>query len=97
MIVPPPPKGGISAPTPGLSYRQQQSREFRQWYREHHHPSVMFTSSKSPFYWPGYNYSKWRKKYPAEEHLYRTEEDRAFRRFVDTGEFPGYPKRFVYT
>lgn len=97
MVVPPPPKGGISAADPGLSYRQEQNREFRKWYREHHHPSLLFTDPKSKFYWPGYSYSKWRKKYPGLEASYRVEEDRAFKRFIDTGDYPRYPYRFIYT
>lgn len=97
MVVPPAPKGGISAPDYGLSYRQEQNREFRKWYRAHHHPFGIYTDPSSKFYNPGLPYTYWRKKFPREEREYKMDEDRAFRRFVDTGEYPGYPKRFIYT
>lgn len=97
MVVPPAPKGGISAPTPGLASRQQQNREFRKWFHDTHHPASLHTNPQSKFYWPGFNYTKWKKKYPGEERAYKMEEDRAFRRFVDQGFYPGYPLRFIYT
>lgn len=97
MVVPPPPKGGISAPDPGLAYRQQQNRDFRKWYHDHYHPSLFFTSRKSKFYSPGFNYTYWRSKFPDEEIRYREEENRAFKRFIDTGSYPGYPHQFIYT
>lgn len=97
MVVPPAPKGGISAPTPGLAYRQQQNRDFRKWYRARYHPTSLHTDPNSKFFWPGFSYTKWRKKNPGGEAVYRMEEDRAFRRFVDQGSYPGYPHRFIYT